>query len=376
MKQHYLKAIFAITLAAACLTACGDSSSQQDSGMVTEENSTIERVTEIPNEPGYEIAPGADIPETSTEEPSSAEESKEANSAEEEKPEEEQVLLKVEHFTPSGDLIYAQNLEYVKNNNGDILPLKATIEGNTELSKASIKESAYTYEYDDDFKHSKRYDKNGELDFEAFYDNNGKVTKLLIYESSRVNNTYLYEYDSEGRLSQETQYDGTETDYGRAVTTTYSYNNDGHVQKESFVAKDNSGDEIQTGEKAYEYDANGNNTKVTTTYSYGGGQIDTYTFDDHNNCTSKKVESLQDGQTTLQNSIRYEYEYNGDDYVKTSLSKYWNNDDYGEDFYFTASKETYSGGKIQLKEIYSAEDAAHGNFDVLAETVKYTYGNV
>ncbi|MBQ6633410.1 MAG: hypothetical protein IJH80_04430 [Ruminococcus sp.] len=57
------------------LTACGDSSSQQDSGMVTEENSTIERVTEIPNEPGYNIAPGADIPETSTEEPSSTEES-------------------------------------------------------------------------------------------------------------------------------------------------------------------------------------------------------------------------------------------------------------------------------------------------------------
>lgn len=68
------------------LTACGDSSSQQDSGMVTEENSTIERVTEIPNEPGYEIAPGADIPETSTEEPSSTEESPSDNGTTENSP--------------------------------------------------------------------------------------------------------------------------------------------------------------------------------------------------------------------------------------------------------------------------------------------------
>ena len=71
--------VISITIVASMLltlTACGGTTaSQQDAGMVTEENSTIERVTEIPNEPGYDIAPGADIPETSTEEPSSTEES-------------------------------------------------------------------------------------------------------------------------------------------------------------------------------------------------------------------------------------------------------------------------------------------------------------
>ena len=54
--------------------------------MVTEENSTVERVTEIPNEPGYDIAPGADIPETSTEEPSSTEESPSDNDTTENPP--------------------------------------------------------------------------------------------------------------------------------------------------------------------------------------------------------------------------------------------------------------------------------------------------
>ncbi|MBR2295396.1 MAG: hypothetical protein IJ869_06510 [Clostridiales bacterium] len=75
--SKWMKVISIITVASMLLTltTCGGTASQQDAGMVTEENSTIERVTEIPNEPGYDIAPGADIPETSTEEPSSTEES-------------------------------------------------------------------------------------------------------------------------------------------------------------------------------------------------------------------------------------------------------------------------------------------------------------
>ena len=61
--SKWMKVISIITAASILLTltACGGSASQQDAGMVTEENSTIERVKEFPNEPGYDIVPGADI---------------------------------------------------------------------------------------------------------------------------------------------------------------------------------------------------------------------------------------------------------------------------------------------------------------------------
>lgn len=87
--SRYMKVISIAIVASMLLTltACGGTTaSQQDAGMVTEENSTIERVTEIPNEPGYDIAPGADIPETSTEEPSSTEESPSDNNTVENPP--------------------------------------------------------------------------------------------------------------------------------------------------------------------------------------------------------------------------------------------------------------------------------------------------
>ena len=87
--SKWMKVISIITVASMLLTltACGGTTaSQQGAGMVTEENDTVERVTEIPNEPGYDIAPGADIPETSTEEPSSTEESPSDNDTTENPP--------------------------------------------------------------------------------------------------------------------------------------------------------------------------------------------------------------------------------------------------------------------------------------------------
>ena len=306
---------------------------------------------------------------STTEETTTSEETTEECTTTAEPQPEKEVLLKVEHFTPDGELIYAQTREYVKNKDGEPLPSKFTITGDKEKSVASIKENACRYEYDEDFQHEKYYNEKDELSSEYFYDAFGYLIKKLSYRNGRVNNTYLYEWNKDCVIAKETEYFGTEKDYITVTTSNYKY--DGRVLKKiSSVTKNRGGNEVKAT-TVYKYDDNGNNTKIIVKNATTGGQTDVFTYDDHNNCTSKKTTTTGvDGNSTPQVEFKYEYSYNGDTYTKTTLTKSLIK---GKGF-LPDSKETYSGENLIEKIIYSPQEAVKGNFESVAEIVRYTYG--
>lgn len=307
---------------------------------------------------------------STTEETTTAEETTEECTTTAEPQPEKEVLLKVEHFTPDGKFIYSQTREYVKNDKGEPLPSKFKITGNPSDSIMAIKEYAARYEYDDDFKHEKYYNEKDELSSEYFYDDNGYIIKHISYSQGKVNNVTLYENNSDGLPVKETRYDGSEKDYSRVHTTTNTYSKD-RLKKSITVTKNKNGNGDAKAEIVYKYDDNGNNTKISASYSYGGGQKDVFTYDDHNNCTSKKTTTTGiDGNSTPQNEFKYEYSYNGNTYTKTILTKSL----VKKLGFFPDSQETYSGDKIIEKIVYSPQEAVKGNLESVAEIVEYTYG--
>ncbi|MBR2594389.1 MAG: hypothetical protein IKD83_07220 [Firmicutes bacterium] len=108
--------------------------------------------------------------------------------------------------------------------------------------------------------------------FEYEYDGNGKKTKCNVHDSySSYTPEYKYEYDSNGRLTKTTYYENgraqqwIEYEYnnGENSTTETYYNFDGGVTNFSFYE--------------YEYDNNGNVTKMTES-RWGSYTIYEYTY--------------------------------------------------------------------------------------------------
>ena len=290
------------------------------------------------------------------------------------KREEKEVLLKVEYFKPSGELIYSQNREYVKDKNGVIWFLKSTITGDPEKSKVSSKRGASRYEWDADFKHGKYYNDKNEMSSESFYNDNGYIVKELSYSKGRVDEVYLYEYDSDGNTIKETFYAGTEDNYGSVRVTKYSYKG-GKIISEDTETKHSNGN-TAIAKRTYKYDSKGNEIKTVDTWANGTKTVCTKTFDDHNNCTFKRTENIVNGKSEKSNfDFRYKYTYDGDNYVKVSFSEFPSKQSSGEK-YWPVTKETYKGDKIIEEVIYSWEDAMKGKYKVPDEIIKYTYGKV
>ena len=366
MKKRALAIVLSVFMAA-CMTACGDSASTADTEKTEGSSSQAQSESTADSESKSESTADSE-----SKADSKADASSDSDSSEAEEKKEEEKLIKVEHLTPSGELIYSQTLEYVKNDKGEVLNSKFTITGDPKKSKASIKESAARYEYDDNYKHCKYYNEKNEMSSEWFYDDNCKIIKSISYSSGRVDKTYLYEYNNNGNKTKAVQYDGTEQDRSKVVTTTYTYNDKGLVQKESIVA-DKNGDKLYS-DIVYEYDANGNNTKIIKNYNIGTAvnstDTFTYTYDDHNNCTKKIVETAAKGMNPSKTEYKYEYVYNGDSYEKTSFGLLPTNNQY-----LPGSKQTYSGNNLTEEIIYSPQESLKGNL-VVMEIVKYTYGTV
>ena len=375
MKKRALAAVSALIMAFACMTACGNSSSTSDakSSSTPEGSSSVSESTADSSASSPESAadskPGSESKPDSKSDASSDSDS----STTEEKQGEEEVLLKVEHFTPSGELIYTQTREYVKNNKGEPVPSKFTITGDKTRSQAASIESAARYEYDDNYKHCKYYNEKNEMSSETFYNDEGLKIKSLMYKSGRVNDTYLYEYDNNQNITKETYYFGTQDKYISMRVTTYSY-------KDGRLASEHTDNKFQTGkstsaDKTYEYDSNGNVVRTTTVDSVGSKTIVSSTYDAKNNRTSSKTESLIAGSMTVASDFHYEYTYNADSYVKVTLPKTKVKNNYGREYYPT-SKQTYSGDDLTEEIIYSPQEALKGNFESVLEIVKYTYGTV
>lgn len=366
MKKRVLAVLLAMTMAAACMTACGDSASTADTEKTAGSSSQAESDTgsESKTESTADSESKAD---------SKAEASSDSDSSEAEEKKEEEKLIKVEHLTPSGELIYTQTREYVKNNKGEPVPSKFTITGDKTRSQAASKESAARYEYDDNYKHCKYYNEKNEMSSETFYNDEGLKIKSLMYKSGRVNDTYLYEYDNNQNITKETYYFGTQDKYISMRVTTYSY-------KDGRLASEHTDNKFQTGksasaDKTYEYDSNGNVVRTTTVDSVGNKTIVSSTYDAKNNRTSSKTESVIAGSMTVASDFHYEYTYNADSYVKVTLPKTKAKNNYGREYYPT-SKQTYSGDELTEEIIYSPQEALKGNFESVLEIVKYTYGTV
>ena len=369
VKKRLLSAILALAMTAACMTACGNSSSISD----VKSSSTPDSSLSVPESTADSESKTESTADSESKADSKADTSSDSDSSTtEEKQEEKEMLIKVEHLTPSGELIYTQTREYVKNDKGKILNSKFTITGDPKKSKASIKESAAKYEYDDNYKHCKYYDDKNEMSSEWFYDDNGDIIKSISYRNGRVDKTYLYEYNNIGKKSKAVEYAGTEQDRSKVITTTYTYNDKRLIQKESIVAENN-GTKLNSN-VVYEYDANGNNTKIIKQYNVGTSMNSTdtftYTYDDHNNCTKKIVETAAKGMNPSKTEYKYEYVYNGDSYEKTSFGLLPTNNQY-----LPGSKQTYLGNNLTEEIIYSPQESLKGNL-VVMEIVKYTYGTV
>ncbi len=368
MKKRVLAAVSALIMAFACMTACGNSASTAETSK-TESSSATDSSSSVSESTADSSASSSESVSDSKSESSSSSDS----STTEEKQGEKEVLLKVEHFTPSGELIYTQTREYVKNNKGEPVPSKFTITGDKTRSQAASIESAARYEYDDNYKHCKYYNEKNEMSSETFYNDEGLKIKSLMYKSGRVNDTYLYEYDNNQNITKETYYFGTQDKYISMRVTTYSY-------KDGRLASEHTDNKFQTGksasaDKTYEYDSNGNVVRTTTVDSVGSKTIVSSTYDAKNNRTSSKTESLIAGSMTVASDFHYEYTYNADSYVKVTLPKTKVKNNYGREYYPT-SKQTYSGDELTEEIIYSPQEALKGNFESVLEIVKYTYGTV
>ena len=368
MKKRALAIVLSVFMAA-CMTACGDSASTADTEKTEGSSSQAQSESVADSESKTEsTADSESKPDSKADAISDSDSSKT-----EEKQEEKEVLLKVEHFTPSGELIYTQTREYVKNNKGEPVPSKFTITGDITKSQAASKESGARYEYDDNYKHCKYYNGKNEMSSETFYNDEGLKIKSLMYKSGRVNDTYLYEYDNNQNITKETYYFGTQDEYISMRVTTYSY-------KDGKLVSEHTDNKFQTGksasaDKTYEYDSNGNVVRTTTVDSVGNKTIVSSTYDAKNNCTSSKTESLIAGSMTVASDFHYEYTYNADSYVKVTLPKTKVKNNYGREYYPT-SKQTYSGNNLTEEIIYSPQEALKGNFESVLEIVKYTYGTV
>ncbi|MBR1563491.1 MAG: hypothetical protein IJ871_02760 [Ruminococcus sp.] len=330
MKKQYLKAILAITLAAACLTACGDSSSKSDSKKSSETTTTAKAVNTMPqqqgapDEPNQDIDDGADISESATDEPSSAEESKEANSAEEEK-EKGLHLSKIETFDSQNNLIYLQEYTYTPDAEGGNIECTITRTGN-RIEGQSVTESSskdvVKYLYSKDFNMLAFYSGVPQiLRDEYIYDEKGRLAKIINYDTNGdIEKTTVNEFGSDDKLTKSTEYDKNnevykEYDYenGKEIkvnwyatgyVTENEYDNNDNLIKSNIYGKDGSLEETMT----YEYDDKNNPTYYKDYYTQAdmvrmeSKYENSYTSDGY----TVKTYSIIDGNTELSSETEFD----------------------------------------------------------------------
>ncbi|MBR1659530.1 MAG: hypothetical protein IJ705_04365 [Oscillospiraceae bacterium] len=150
------------------------------------------------------------------------------------------------------------------------------------------------------------------------YDANGNITKRVRTSETGYTNTLTYEYDAKGNTVKEDyedadisistayEYDAngflvkeTSTVAGGTTTTTVYENNEyGDAVKISLTTEE----ETLTYECAYEYDAEGNATKMTATFDDGTADVTTYEYDANGNLVKMVV--ISDG---VEFATVYEY---------------------------------------------------------------------
>lgn len=150
-----------------------------------------------------------------------------------------------------------------------------------------------SYEYNEDGSYELK-----EGTWKYKYDANGNMT-FLKNSSVTISNTY----DEYGRLVQE---ESIAMDGSGTTITEYRYDDQGNCVERRVYAEDGSDEYLYL----MEYDANGNLTREEGQHNGVTGSIVEYTYNDHNDLTSK-IESDKDGQVHYVDYREYTYDEAG-----------------------------------------------------------------
>ncbi|MBP1537354.1 MAG: hypothetical protein ILA17_05755 [Ruminococcus sp.] len=279
MKKRILAAVLSMALAAACLTACGDSASTADAEKT--ESSSSQAQSESVADSESKTESGADSESKADSKAESSSDSDSSNA--EEKQEEKEVLLKEETYDSKKQLTeyttytyeydeasghYIRNAMHATLNNDS----PATMNPETPWGKD---------EYDKDMKLLAKYDgKTGKQTYKYEYDGNGNRIKYTRFDETTGNvlESAQYEYNADGNCVKEIRYnDKGEID----VTTTREYS-DGKKIREKNESKAGGYDNV------YTYNEKGDVIRVDTT-AFTKTTYDEYSYDYYDDGGYKKT---------------------------------------------------------------------------------------
>lgn len=337
MKKKLLASVLSLMLAAACFTSCGDSESSDKKSSA--KDSTAGGTSLSADESGR----SAEDSDTSSDKDSSETESKA-----EDKKEKGKHLSKIETFDDSNALIYLQEYAYSTDAATGNIECVITQTGKKIAGSpitAQSPKTAVKYVYDSDFHILGYYSGSPLIQRDEYVYENGVQIKRIEYDNKgEVNLTAVFERDSNGTVTNETQYNRKNEIY-----KTIKYEN-GKAKLETVKG---------TGYTvAYKYDANGNMTEKNF-YDPKGTleETITVTYDEKGNKTHYKDYHIPNATV----NVEYDYEnsYTDSGYTQTEYMLLGGNRN-------LKSKTAYDteGFKIEVLEYLNGK---------IVQTTKYTY---
>lgn len=213
----------------------------------------------------------------------------------------------------------------------------------------------YTYKYDDEYNLIQVHYSSSDHQTDTYYTYNEYGERLT--ESTGIKDIAKYEYDSSGRLTREIQYGGNAAvtiggNKGQTgdETIRYSYDNQGNVIEEKHSYDGGYSYNVQ-----YEYDSSNHKIRMS---SKDGDYVETYSYDERGNMIKETDTRKRDGSSPMDIFAIYEQggDFNGNttlpDAVTTTTYTY---DDHNNvTSRHTKDNEGYSSSETYVNE-YDAE---------------------
>ena len=306
MKKRVLAAILSMAMAAACMTACGDSASTADAdpSSKADSSSSVSESSSAASESTDDSDSSADSDSKADSTADSDTDSDTDSSTPEEKQEEMSVKLKIETYDGNNELYKVQKYNYeYDEKTGHYIRTEMISERNYQGKMSAEKLGTSKYEYDKDLNPISVIDtSNGKVRLQYEYDDKGQQIKETQYSTTNgsIEEYRLYEYDENNKCIKETLYTSDGKVYmvynreyengkiakvkleqsGIVTESVYTYNDKGHLIQ---IKSNNKA--VQTIDYEYEYYDDGGYKKTTKTTWAGDtvvSQIDTYNSEGKN----------------------------------------------------------------------------------------------
>ena len=312
MKKKVLAAVLSMVMAAACMTACGDSTSTADAdpSSKADSSSSVSESSSAASESTDDSSASSSESESKADSSASDSSSSSDSSKTEEKQEEKEVLIKEEQYSSDKQLTNYTTYTYEYDEAAGHY-IRNAMHATSSVSDHGKMDPEKTWgkdEYDKDMTLLARYGKTGKQTYKYEYDENGhRIKETRIDEKSgKVLESAKYEYDADGNCVKTLMYNN---DVEVDVTITREFSGDKKV-REKFESKtggyDNvftyneKGDLIRTDtnppskttydEYSYEYFDDGGYKKTLKRFENGKNtDTQTDTFDSHGNHTIHEV---------------------------------------------------------------------------------------